>query len=117
MPGSRLMTATRPRKPSSRRVTAALPPATPPPTITIGLRPIFSNTEHTCPPWRCEKFGALGEGTVYIIGRTVTHTSRPRLGGVRPAPRDAPDAEFAQAVRAVAAPAAAPPPRRPPRSR
>src|SRR6266496_1999227 len=42
-PGSRLMITTRPRKPSSRRATAALPPATPPPTITIGLAPILSD--------------------------------------------------------------------------
>src|SRR5712691_12902666 len=33
------MSTTRPSKPSSRRVAAALPPARPPPTITIGLPP------------------------------------------------------------------------------
>src|SRR5439155_5726291 len=36
-PGSRLMSTTRPAKPSSRSVTAALPPARPPPTISICL--------------------------------------------------------------------------------
>ena len=36
IPGSRPTSVTRPVKPSSRSVTAALPPASPPPTITIG---------------------------------------------------------------------------------
>src|SRR6476646_11241275 len=43
-PGSGPTITTGPAKPSSRRVAAALPPAKPPPTITIGLSPIPSDT-------------------------------------------------------------------------
>src|SRR5712691_7570673 len=43
------MITTGPAKPSSRRVAAALPPATPPPTITIGLPLVLSATESILP--------------------------------------------------------------------
>src|SRR5881227_2392799 len=43
------MTTTRPPNPSSRRVAAALPPARPPPTITIGLPPSRADTERILP--------------------------------------------------------------------
>ena len=43
MPGSRLMITTGPPKPSSRKVAAAVPPALPPPTITIGFVPVASD--------------------------------------------------------------------------
>src|SRR6266851_3591369 len=43
------MITTGPAKPSSRRVAAALPPATPPPTITIGLPPVLSDTQYILP--------------------------------------------------------------------
>src|SRR5437016_13578986 len=39
IPGSRPISTTRPSNPSSRSVAAQLPPASPPPTITIGLPP------------------------------------------------------------------------------
>src|SRR5712692_3487846 len=42
IPGSWLMITTRPPKPSSRKVAAAVPPALPPPTITIGFAPVLS---------------------------------------------------------------------------
>jgi hypothetical protein len=45
-PGSGPTITTGPVKPSSRRVAAALPPAKPPPTITIGLPPMLSDTPH-----------------------------------------------------------------------
>src|SRR5258708_25302468 len=48
-PGSRLISVSRPRYPSCRRVTAALPPAMPPPTITIGSPPVLSATGYICP--------------------------------------------------------------------
>ena len=49
-PGSRLMSTTGPGKPSSRTVAAALPPARPPPTITIGFRLVRSAMRYILPP-------------------------------------------------------------------
>src|SRR5438128_1611578 len=58
MPGSRPMSTTRPRKPSLRRVAAALPPARPPPMITIGLPPFRGDITRILPTRRlgsCEE--------------------------------------------------------------
>jgi hypothetical protein len=44
------MSTTGPGKPSSRRVAAALPPAMPPPTITIGFPLVRFATQYILPP-------------------------------------------------------------------
>src|SRR5215831_3963369 len=49
IPGSALMITIGPPKPSSWRVAAAVPPASPPPTITIGLAPVPSAMCHLLP--------------------------------------------------------------------
>ena len=54
-PGSRPMRVTRSRKPSSRRVTAALPPAMAPPMITIPVPPAPWGISCICPPRGGEK--------------------------------------------------------------
>jgi hypothetical protein len=48
MPGSRLMITTGPSKPYSGKVAAAVPPALPPPRITIGLVPVPLALIHRC---------------------------------------------------------------------
>jgi len=49
IPGSRLTSTTGPLNPSSRKVAAAVPPALPPPTITIGLVPGPSDMRASSP--------------------------------------------------------------------
>src|SRR6266446_9564538 len=87
------MITTRPVKPSSRRAAAALPPATPPPTITIGLPPILSDTEYILPSQSQHDDGctqiprsAAGElacrpGSVHPLARAGGHPSGTAVAG------------------------------------
>src|SRR5215468_3974963 len=94
-PGSALMITTGPPKPSSRKVAAAVPPALPPPMITIGLVPVVSAmcyilpqsrlgarrrpggwlTPCRCAPGRrcwCNGSGGVIEGSSCYDGATAT---------------------------------------------
>jgi len=72
-PGSRLTITTGPAKPSSRRVAAALPPASPLPTITIELPPLLSDTRHRpgCSFLSGKRVLALGSVAVGLYSFTV----------------------------------------------
>src|SRR5215218_5538313 len=107
MPGSRLTSTTGPSNPSSRKVAAAVPPALPPPTITIGFLPFPSDMRSftllalvakTAPAERCWSPHALpggyaGAGWAVTTGSAgfagrpqplLAHPPRSGDGGSRP---------------------------------
>src|SRR5215469_132865 len=80
MPGSRLTSTTGPVNPSSRRVAAAWPPVSPPPTITIGCVPVPSGVVMSASSGRFRSAGRLA-GSWSGGGRTGGGIGGSRIGG------------------------------------